>query len=228
MNSDNNDQLNQSTPADFLTSGVQTRSMTAAQGPSTQPPPATPSPALATQPHLSAAEVILSDHINTLGMELAQAVINQNNSLTDSILTQIHNARTALLTLSGNTPAPSTNSPLASDASRASSSSTTFSMEKRTLSCMDKLPLWKTGHDPLLFLNDFKETCDGFSINLADKNLRKRLFKFVFKKDPSLRAGVDRLLETTDTWNDLSNAFTQDRLGTQWKSSLRNKIHQLT
>ena len=160
MNSDNNSQSNQSSPssAEAPISGVQTRSMAAiAQPPAlaqpmatTQPPALAQSPSVATQAHASAAEVIINDHINLLGMELARAVINQNNSLVDSLLAQITTARTALLALNGNgsqtypTIAPS------SASSASNGSSTIFSTEKRILSCMDKLPLWKSGHDPLL------------------------------------------------------------------------------
>ena len=194
MNSETIDHLNQSTSsAEVPIAGVQTRSMSALAQPT---PPAAAQPTAATQSHASTAEVILNDHISVLGMELAQAVINQNNSLVDSILVQIATARNALLALNGVSPPPPAALSPASSATYASA--TAFSIEKKVLSCMDKLPLWKTGHDPLLFLNDFSETCDGFSIDLADKQLRKRLFKFVFKKDPSLRAGVNHLIKKQD------------------------------
>lgn len=56
-----------------------------------------------------------------------------------------------------------------------------------------------SGHDPLLFLNDFKEACNGFSIDFSDQDLRKRLFKYYFKKDPSLQP------ELADSWTLVSS-----------------------
>ncbi len=67
------------------------------------------------------------------------AVINQNNSLVDSILVQITTASNSLLALNGALPQPQIAPSPASSASNASS--TVLATERKIMHCMDKLPL---------------------------------------------------------------------------------------